>query len=292
MIAAGPGPEKKRYSLNVMAGAQYDSNVILDPDNPITPGLKKADWRFIATLGGAYKFINEEKTTADVGYSFYQGLNKTLTDFNVQQHAFNLSGRYNATEKSRFDLKYEYQYALVGGNKYSTAHQVKPVAAFSFTPASVTEFFYAYESKKFFDSDLFVGNTDRNGKNNAGGITHTIAFINKSAVTAGYAYDKDTTNADFWDYTGNKGFVSYQTRLLDTGVALSTSYYDKKYGGVPSGFAEKRHDTTHEYSLAFDWKIVKQVSLNLSDLYVRNDSNLSLYEYQRNIVSLMAVMRL
>jgi tetratricopeptide (TPR) repeat protein len=165
MIASGA--EKKKYSLNVTAGVQRDSNVILDPDNPIVPGVKKADWRFVATLEGAYRFIDKQKTTADAGYSFYQGLNATLTDFNVQQHAFTLSGRYNAAEKSRLGLRYQYLYSLVGGDKYSAVHQVKPSADFSFTKDTVTEFFYSYENKKFYDAALFPTNTDRNGNNNA-----------------------------------------------------------------------------------------------------------------------------
>jgi hypothetical protein len=292
MIASGAGAEKKKFSLNVLAGGQYDSNVILDPDNPVVPGLKKADWRFIATLDGAYRFIDKEKTTADAGYSFYQGLNDTLTDFNVQQHAVTLSGRYNATEKSRFDLRYEFLYSLVGGDKYSAVHQVKPSADLSFTKDTVTEFFYSYENKKFYDSGLFPTNTDRNGNNNAGGLTHTIVLSKQSAVTAGYAYDRDSTDTDFWNYTGNKGFLSFQSKLFDTGIALSASYYDKKYGGVPPGFTEKRQDSTREYSAALDRRIARNVNLNLSDLYVQNRSNLSLYEYRRNLVSLTAVMHL
>jgi tetratricopeptide (TPR) repeat protein len=292
MIASGAGPEKKRFSLNALAGAQYDSNVILDPDNPVVPGLKKADWRFIATLGGAYQLIDKGKTTADAGYSFYQGLNDTLTDFNVQQHTVTLSGRYNATEKSRFDLRYEFLYSLVGGDKYSAVHQVKPSADFSFTKDTVTEFFYSYENKKFYDSGLFPTNTDRNGNNNAGGLTHTIVLSKQSAVTAGYAYDRDSTDTDFWNYTGNKGFLSFQSKLFDTGIALSASYYDKKYGGVPPGFTEKRQDSAREYSAALDRRIARNVNLNLSDLYVQNRSNLSLYEYRRNLVSLTAVMHL
>jgi hypothetical protein len=111
-------------------------------------------------------------------------------------------------------------------------------------------------------------------------------------VTAGYAYDKDSTDTDFWDYAGNKGFLSFQSKVFDTGISLAASYYDKKYGGVPIGFTEKRHDSTSEYSVALNRSITKSVSLNLSDLYDQNRSNLFLYEYRRNLVSLMAVMHL
>ncbi len=291
-IISGGGAEKKRYSLNILAGEQHDSNVILDPENPVVPGLRKADWRFITMLGGAYKFVDQDKASADAGYSFYDGHNHTLTHFDVRQHTLTLGGRYLASEQSKYDLHYQYEYSLVDGDKYSAIHQVRPSAAFSFTKASVTEFFYIYENKTFYDAPLFPTNTDRTGNNNGGGLTHTIIFAGDSAVTAGYAYDKDATKTDFWDYSGNKGFLSLQSKLFGIGASLGASYYGKKYGGVQPGFSEKRQDATQEYSVALDRHLFKSLSINLSNLYVKNRSNLPLYEYRRNLVSLVAVIRL
>jgi hypothetical protein len=291
-IISGGGAEKKRYSLNVLAGEQHDSNVILDPDNPVVPGLRKADWRFITMLGGSYKFVDQDKGFVDAGYSFYDGHNHTLTHFDVRQHTLTLGGRYIASEKTRYDLHYQYEYSLVDGDKYSAIHQVRPSAAFSFTKASVTEFFYTYENKTFYDALLFPTNTDRTGNNNGGGLTHTIIFAGDSAVTAGYAYDRDATKTDFWDYSGNKGFLGLQSKVFGIGASLAASYYGKKYGGVQPGFSEKRQDGTQEYSVALDRNLAKSLSINLSNLYVKNRSNLPIYEYRRNLVSLVAVIRL
>lgn len=284
--------EKKIFSLDVLTGFQYDSNVILDPANPVIPGRKQADGRFLAVVNGKYKFLDSQKTAADADYSLYQSLHNTLSDFNVRQHNIRLSGRYDATEKTRFDLRYGFSYALVGGDKYSAVHQIRPAASFGFSLESATEFFYAYETKKFYDSGLFPANSGRNGNSNAAGVSHTIVLGGQSAVTAGYAYDRDSTDRDFWDYRGNKGFVSFQAGLSAVKVSLAASYYDKKYEGIITGFTEKRHDGTQEYSLTLERKITKNVSLDLSDLYISNDSNLAPYEYTRNIVSLVAVMRL
>lgn len=224
VIASAAEREKKRFSLDVLTGFQYDSNVILDPDNPVIPGQKQADWRFLATLNGKYRFADARKTTADAGYSFYQSLHADLEDFNVQQHGVKLSGRYEATEKTRFDLRYGFTSALVGGDKYSAVHRIVPAASFSFFPESITDFFYAYEAKKFYDSDLFPANSGRNGNNNAAGVSHTIILGRQSAVTAGYVYERDSTDRDFWNYTGNKGFVRFQARLSTLKVSLSASY--------------------------------------------------------------------
>jgi hypothetical protein len=288
IISPGTGGEKKKFSLDVLGGFQYDSNVILDPDNPVTPvGKKKSDSRFVATVNGKYRFYEAEKTAAEAGYSFYQSLHDTLHDFNVQQHGISASGNYKPSDSARYNLRYGFTYALVGNEKYSSAHRISPAAAYTFSPASVTEFFYAYEMKKFYESTLFAGNSDRNCSNNSVGVSHTVLLGKKSTVTVGYAWDRDSTTADIWSYTGNKGSVSYQGKLSNVTVSLSASYYDKKYEGALS-----RHDGTQEYSLSLNRDITKNVSLDLSDLYVVNDSNNMIYQYTRNIMSLMAVMRL
>ena len=291
VIASG-GAEKKRYSLSILAGEQHDSNVILDPDNPLVAAQRKADWRFIAQLSGSYKVVDEDKGFLEAGYSLYDGHNSALTEFNVRQHTLSLAGRYGISEEGRLDLRYAYQYSLVGGNKYGGTHTIRPSAAFSFTKASVTELYYAYGKKTFYDGELFPENSDRDGKNNAAGLTHTIILGKQTAISAGYAYDKDSTEKSFWDYTGNKGLLTFQSSLFDTGIVLTGSYYDRKYGGAPAGISELRHDKTGEYSLSLSRPLTKNFRLELSDLYVRNKSNLSPYEYTRNIVGLMAVMHL
>ncbi len=294
-LAGGPTARKgKPLSLTLGAGFQYDSNVILDPENPVVHGRKKADWAFLASLGGNYRFLDTGKTSADAGYSFYQSLHNTLPDFNIQQHAFTAGITSDMSEKSRLDLHYTFTYTFVGGDHYSTLHELKPSWAVSLSDASVTEFFYSYDKKKFENSDLFSANSDRSGSNNAGGVTHTIVLDKQSetAIAAGYVYDKDSTDQDFWRYTGNKGSLLARGKVEGVGTVLTASYYDKKYDGLFPGETASRHDKTWEFSLTFKQPLAHDIGLDLSDLYVQNNSNIDLFKYRRNVVTLMAVMRL
>jgi len=285
IMAAENGEEKKKLYLDLLGGIQYDSNVILDPDNPVNPAGKQADWRFLATVYGKYRFSEAKKTTVDAGYFFYQSLHNTLKDFNVRQHDISVSGHYYPTHRARYDLRYGFATTLVGEEKYSVAHRITPGAVFNFSPASITEFFYVYENKKFYNSRLYAWNSDRNGINNAAGVSHTFVLSKQSTATVGYAWNQDSTNADVWNYTGNKTYVSGVKQLSTVKASLSASYYNKKYEDVLS-----RHDRTQEYSLSLNRNLTKHVSLDLSDLYVINDSNLMSFAYTRNIVSLLAVM--
>jgi tetratricopeptide (TPR) repeat protein len=58
-----PEVVRKRWSLDVSAGVQYDSNVVLDSGaSPLPEGISgKSDWRFVFDLSGRYNFLMEEK---------------------------------------------------------------------------------------------------------------------------------------------------------------------------------------------------------------------------------------
>ncbi len=290
LIASGLGQENKKFSADVLAGFQYDSNVILDPDNPITPGKKKADWRFLAAASAKYRFIDAQKKSANAGYAFYQSLHNDLAEFNVQQHSLSLSGRYTKSEQTKLDLRYGFTYAFVGGDKYSAVHKLTPSATINFTQQSATEFFYSFELNKYYNGTLFPSNTDRSGNDNSIGVMHTILFPGQTSIAIAYAYDDNSASNEFWSYSGNKGAVTVQGKLPFAKATASASYYDKMYN-APSGFT-KRHDGTQEYSVALTRNIIKNISLSLSDSYAKNESNSEPFKYTRNIVSLLGVMPL
>lgn len=75
----------KRWALNISAGTQYDSNVVLDTEgNPLPPGIsEKSDWRAVLYLKGRYNILTRERAEGSVGYSFYQSLHAELSDFNI-----------------------------------------------------------------------------------------------------------------------------------------------------------------------------------------------------------------
>ena len=285
IIAAGTEEGKRKYFLDVLGGVQYDSNVILDPDNPVGPGRKQADWRYLTTVNGLYRFYEANKATAEARYFFYQSLHNTLKDFDLQQHDISASGHYYPTHRARYDLRYGFASTLVGEEKYSVVNRITSEAVFNFSKASITELFYIHENKKFYNSRLYEWNTDRNGSNNAAGASHTIVFSKKSTATVGYVWNRESTNTDYWDYRGSKGYMNWQEQLPSVKVSLSASYYDRKYDGILS-----QHDSTREYSLSLNRNLAKHVNMELSNLYILNDSNLTYYKYTRNIVSLFAVI--
>jgi len=289
----GGGPvENKLLNVKLSGGLQYDSNVILEEDDPAGPKSKKADWRGVLILNGAYSFFNDKRISGEAGYQLYQSLHGDLRDYNVQQHTGRMAGRYGLSKTVSTELEYAFQYSFVGADHYSTAHRFAPRLSANLAPESLTELHMSYELKRFFDTPVFTGLTGKNGTNTAAGVSHTIMLGKKAGIALDYTYDTDSADAASWSYTGNKGTVNALAEWGEYQFFGGLSYYDRKYDGLAPGATEKRHDGVQEYTAGVSRKTGRAVTVILSDLYTINDSNLPVYRYTRNILSLTAEIRL
>lgn len=288
----GPG-DKKNLSLGLLGGLQYDSNVLLEPNNPIAAqGRRKSDWRAVLTLDGAYRFLKSETTAADAGYQFYQSVHRDLHDFNIQQHNLKLAVTHDLSKTAKAGIKYTFGYTLAGGSRFSTSNETIPFVTMGFTPASLTEFHYICEKGRFHNSASFPLNAQQSGTDRTGGLLHTVRLGAAANLSIGYDYDANEANERFWSYRGHKGSLSVQGTRGDYTASLSASYYDRRYREVIAGYTEKRHDGVQEYSAGLSRNMGKDLSLTVSELYTVNDSNLSPYEYTRNILGLFVVTRI
>lgn len=284
--------EKKKFTAKLSGGLQYDSNVILEQDSPTTPGVKNSDWRGVLALNGTYSFLSDERIGAEAGYKLYQSLHSDLSDYNVQQHTGLVAGRYELSRTVSANLEYDFHYTFVGGEHYSTANWFGLRLPAKLMADSLTELHVAYELKRFFDTPVFKGLTGKNGTNAAAGVSHTIMIGKKAGIAFDYTYDADSADAAYWSYTGNKGMVNALAEWDSYKFFGALSYYDRKYDAVGPGAPEKRHDGAQEYSVGVSRKAGKDATVTLAGQHTINDSNLAVYQYTRNVISLMVEIRL
>lgn len=284
--------EKKKFTTKLSGGLQYDSNVILEQDSPTTPGVKNSDWRWVWTVDLAYAFLDTGKAGAEAGYQFYKSIHDELKDYNVEQHTGKVAGRYELSKTARADLEYDFIYASLRGEHYSTAHRFVFRLPLTLAPETLTEPHAAFEAKRFFETPVFTGLTDKNGTNTAAGASHTIMLGKKAAISFDYTYDADSAAVDSWSYAGHKGTVNALAEWDSYRLFGTLSYYDRKYDALAPGAPEKRHDGAQEYSIGISRKAGKHATVTLADQHTINDSNLAVYQYTRNVVSLMVEIRL
>jgi tetratricopeptide (TPR) repeat protein len=290
LMPEGAG-EGKKFSLGLSAGFQYDSNVILEPDNPIAATQeKKSDMRGVLTVDGVYRFFKSNALSADAGYSFYQSVHHRIHDFNVQQHALKLAVTRILSGTAQTGLKYNFTYNLAGGSKFSAVHEVAPYITLQLLPKSLTEFHFIFDNSRYYNTAVFPGNAEQTGADRTMGFIHMLRLSEASTVSAGYDFDVNDANARSWSYRGQKGILGLRSVLGDYTAEVAVSYYDQRFRDTGPGY--ERHDGTQEYSAGLSRKIGDNLTLTLNDLYTIRDSNISVYEYTRNIVGFFVVTRL
>jgi tetratricopeptide (TPR) repeat protein len=302
-----PVPAPKRWDLNLSLSGQYDSNVVLLPIGVQPPGgstgiSRKDDFRMTIYARGEYRPIQTTDWTAGVSYGFYQSLHQKLTTFDIQDHAPSVFlQRQIGIATTR--LQYAFDYVRVGQDPFLLAHAVQPIITFAEGDSHFTQLQFRYQNKDFQD-DRFAGNSFRDGKNWLAGVTQ-FAYFPRGAghLRVGYTFDTDRTgggspavampgvqtNAD-WDYHAHRvsaGLGLPDILTLKTNLAFD--YYFMNYDN-PSSFSPngttKRQDKVIFFTATISRPLTKAFSIAAEYNYTRDQSNLTVFDYNRSIFSL------
>lgn len=289
------GATKERpWSLGISVGEQYDSNVIINSDNnPLPEGIsRKSDWKSLIYLDGRVKVIQTDSLEASLGYSLYQTLNYSLSDFNITQNLADVSFTYKVLPSLSIGGMYKFEYILVGGKHYDTAHYSGPLIIISEGKGFLTKLLYVYRYTTFKDSELFTDNSQRSGPNNSLGVSQTIPLGSDVAAEVGYSFEKDLAREDFWRYEGNKGYASLNVRLpLKFFLNLYGEYYKKRYEGINPFSDKPRRDEAWTYSVSATKLLTDYVSVTLGETYISNASNVDVFRYKRSLTTLLVNVR-
>ncbi|MEW6602828.1 MAG: hypothetical protein AB1499_17785, partial [Nitrospirota bacterium] len=282
------GDAQNRWTLNLSVGEQYDSNVVLGPENgPKSANItRESDWRTVLYLKGRYSIFDNQNAESSVAYSLYQSLHNRLSDFNVTQHLMELKGSYELSQKLTLKGMFSTEYVYVGWDDYDYSYSVSPSLMISEGRGLSTEIEYRYKRTRFMDSDLFQSNSDRTGHNNLAGIAQNIPLGRLVSARLGYSYDEDSAAEDFWDYTGNKVDAGLKLYFIKNSlVNLSGEYYNKQYKETAPSETDEREDDVYTASISYTRLLSGRCSITAGQLYTRNDSNIEAYDYKRSITS-------
>lgn len=288
-------PKVRNWEASITTGIQYDSNVVLEPTGgPVQGGItNKTDWRAIVYLEGKYAFKVRENLSIVPTYTFYQSMQRVLDDFNVQQHLPGVYIDFNPIKNINLRTYYTFEYTTVDYRTYIISHSIQPVMTISEGKGYYTQLRYRYQWRNFNDTKLFPTNTERNGFNSLLGVTQYIPLHRAVLLSLGYAYDKDMTEEDYWHYNGNAGEVGVRADFGRGWTADFTGlYYCKGYKGRDPATEKRRRDITHTYSTNLTKRINTHWDITAGWMYEVNDSNIKVFDYERQIVSLMVRFRL
>ncbi len=297
----------KQWDLSLSASGQYDTNVVLLPLGVQPPGgttgiSQRDDFRTTIYARGEYRPIQTSLWTAGVAYGLYQSFHQQLTAFDIQDHAPSVFvQRQLGMVTAR--LQYAFDYVRVGQDPFLFTHAVQPIITIAESNSLFTQIQIRYQNKNFQD-DRFIGNSFRDGTNWLAGLTQYVYFADGTGhVRMGYTFDTDRTGGGS-PSVATPGVQShadwaYMAHRLSVGLSLpefwtirstfAFDYYHLDYDN-PNSFSSngmiKRRDNIMFITASIGRRLTDWLSMSADYNYTRDQSNLQVFDYNRNVFSL------
>ncbi|MFI5397132.1 MAG: tetratricopeptide repeat protein [Candidatus Binatia bacterium] len=280
---------KKPWSLYAALDFQYDSNVVIAPSDSevkAAEGIsRQADGRSVIAAGGSYFLLDGDAGSVRAQYDLYQSVHFRLTKFDLQGHRVRLDVA-SKPAALRYGLACTYDFYALDYQSFFQEGLATPWVALAESPAAVTQAYYTLRGRDFFRKPFSPA---RDGIDNAAGLRQYIDLGSAERVLSfGYQFDSDDTTGHDFKYDAHQVDVGVTLPLLDLANARLGYLFrleDYQSPNSRAGFRFRRHDSEHQFAVALSHDLTPTVALTLAYVGVLNNSNLTAFEYDRDIVS-------
>ena len=298
--------ERKRWEVHAATGFQYDSNVTIAPGGAIGKQFgDKDDAGFILSGGGRYDLLDREDSLIRLEYDLYQTLHVSLTDFDFRAHHVRGTASHALYKSFWGGVEGGYHHYTLGPHSYLSEPTVMPFLSLLEGSWGLTQLAYRFGYDTYLSRPY---NEVRDGPTNAVGLTQNLyGSDGASYATMGYQYGTEdprcgtcsaeplpgSTNTQL--PVGNDFALQFHQAFAGVGfplwwqVAIDLMYLyrydDYTHPNSFTNFTKARHDSTHYFYASLSRPIIPHVSVVLAYFGTIDYSNISLYEYHRNVVS-------
>ena len=282
--------EDEPYKLNISLGAQYDSNVVLEPDNPLI-SKDKSDGRIFGLVNAGADIVKNDTFKFRTDYTFYQSfhfdLNNSPNDFDVQYHGLTPSLELTVFEMVVPSVGYTLEHVRFGNDWYGRIQtyfgKVKVREGVHYS----TEGIYEYRDIDYQNTVLFASNSLRSGWKHTVGVKQNF-YRGKIEGDIHYYYDDKHASTSYWSYRGDRVGTEVLYQIKEPlAVRGAVDYNRRKYRGVFPGLGVIRYDKAMMYRLDLHYQLAENFALTLSETYIDNRSNNTTFDYDRNIIGAM-----
>jgi Flp pilus assembly protein TadD len=283
------GARKKPWSVYAGLAFEYDSNVVLAPsdsDVKTAEGIShQSDGRVAIAAGGDYVLLDSDIGSVRASYDFYQSVHFRLTEFDLQGHRVRLDAGAQPAPVG-YGLAFTYDFYALDYQSFFQEGLLTPWVAYAESPDATTQAYYTFRGRDFFREPF---NPARDGIDNAFGLRQSLALGAVDRVLSfGYQFDYENTTAKDFDVNGHQGDIDLALPVMHLAtVQLGYLFRLENYRQPNSraACAFRRHDNEHQFAVGLSHDLTPEVALTLAYIGVINNSNLSVFEYDRNIVS-------
>jgi len=298
--------QERRLAIDLRLGGFYDDNVAVVPDGdrsvPATRLLRGAKHESTGELLGArvdYVWLREGAFDATVGYSFFGTYNNDLPSFNVTDHLGTLGGSYRTaldTMPLQLTAQYAFDILFLDDDELVRRHSATLAGALVESARHLTQVYGRYQRKDFNEEPPRPVQRDiRDANNYMGGFLHLLRFADdRHFLKAGYQLDYEDTEGANFEYLGHRVLLGAQYTLPWASIRLKYDFdvHIRGYSNTNTVAAltgegsKRRHD--EEFTNIFRIEVPLPAGFTVSGEYQSsiNQSNVAVFDYSRNVVSL------
>ena len=298
--------QERRLSAEVRFGVFFDDNVAVIPEptgtskEPLVRVLRHPKSSSTGELAGAradYVFYRDERFDATAGYSFFTTYNNELPSFNVMDHLGSLGVVYKTalgTMPAQGGLNYSYDALFLDSDLFVQRHTVSLIGAIAEDDINLTQVFVRFQ-----DKDFRTGSPppeDRDGRNYMIGFLHLFRFQqDKHLIKLGFQQDWEDTDGRNYAYNGRRVQAGVMYTLPWWALRAKWDFdvhfrqYAYKNVFLPTTRPEQMSRRDTEVNNVFRLELPLPRSFTLSGEYqlTHNKSNLQVFQYSRNVVSVI-----
>jgi tetratricopeptide (TPR) repeat protein len=290
--------ELRPFHITVSSGFDYDSNVTLAPGGGATVGTVsgKASAVFFQTALMEYTILPTGPFSVLTQYSYFQNFHPAVQGYDIMSHFMGLTPSY-AFKNGRFWLPMNYTYMDLQSDKYYTGFNVTPTYLHLFTEKIGLEVGAKY-NRQYYWTPVFLTQDNRTG-NAWGGNVGMYYFFKKQKgfVQARLGYLYNNTTGSNWDSSSYNLLLSFLWPITDklkynmfldlTQQPYNNTWYNGavvgNVQGAPLISQPKRQDQILTFGMQFTYELFKGLEAGVHWYYIRDKSNIYLYNYSRHI---------
>jgi hypothetical protein len=305
--------DTSRWGFSVTTGFQWDSNVTVAPDGLVGGGGgtqsvsqgKESAGGWVAAVGTEFDLIERPDFLLRFEYDFYQTLHFTEHDFDFRAQQPRATASYGLTPALWLGVEGGYNYYTLGDDTYQGEPYVMPFTSYLEGDWGLTQVIYRWGDETFFSTPF---NDVRDGPAVTLNASQTFYFAHERYVTAGYQWARENptqsghsytgfatnrnggfvTIGNDWQYSSNQGYLGFGSPVV-LGVYADLLYLFRsdnyRWPNSYANFDKKRQDDGHYIYLGLTRPIMDHVALAVTYYGTLNDSNIGIFEYNRNVVA-------
>jgi tetratricopeptide (TPR) repeat protein len=296
----------RRFRAEVRAGFFYDDNAGVEPDrrsgDPDVRLLRQGNRETtgeLVSLALEYDWLREERWLGTAAFAFVGTHNNALPSFDIQDYAgalrvsraFSLFGL-----GAQAGLNYAFDYLVLDDDELVQRHATLAHLTVVESLRHLTSLQARVEVKDYREIPRSLPGESQDAVNYLAGIVHLVRFAgDRHFVKVGYQFDYEDASGRNYAYHGHRLLAGAQYTLPWRNVRLTYDFdvHDRSYLHahtlLPSTAPRSRERSDREYThtarieVPLPWFTREQAFFATAE-YVgkRADSNLALFEYDRN----------